>query len=67
MVHIIPDIRVVCMENMRAVPMNLDSFHVLCINIARGMLPPVNHQHLFPAAFSCCAAAAPYNPAPTIR
>ena len=39
------------MENVRAVTMNMDAFHVLTVNIAADMIPLFHHQTLL-ALFS---------------
>ena len=37
------------MEDVRTVFMNMDSFHVLGVYVARDICASVDHKHLFPA------------------
>ena len=48
-VHILPYLFVVCMENMGAVFVNMDPFHLLCINISCDSRTFIDYQD----AFSC--------------
>ena len=44
LVDIIPDSAVVGMKYMGSVPMDMDPLHIFGINIARNMIPAVDHQ-----------------------
>ena len=42
---IFPHLLVVCVEDMRAVPMHMNAFDFFCINISSYMRALINHQH----------------------
>ena len=46
-VHILPDLRKVCMKDMGAVHVDVDSFHPLCVRVSADVRPPLDHQHAF--------------------
>ena len=48
LVHVLPDLPVGGMENVRAVFVHMDSLYLLTINISRNMIPPVNDQAALP-------------------
>ena len=44
---VFPHLFVVCVEDMRAVPMHMNAFDFFCINISSYMRALINHQHRF--------------------
>jgi hypothetical protein len=43
-IGIVPNLFVVCLENMRTISMNINIFNVLCVTIASNMIALVNNQ-----------------------
>ena len=51
LIDIVPYLAVIGMEDMSPVPVNMDSFHILCINVAGNVVPFFNDKNLLPTLF----------------
>ena len=48
LLHVVPDLRVVRVEDVCAILMHMDALHVLRIDITGDVRPPIDHQHRLP-------------------
>ena len=46
-IHILPYTLITGMKNMCTIPMYMDSFYILCVNIPGNMISFINNKHLF--------------------
>ena len=48
LLHVVPDLRVVCVEDVRAILVHMDALDILRIDITGDVRPPIDHHHRLP-------------------
>lgn len=67
LIHIVPNLGIIGVENMRAVLVDLNALDFLRIDISGNMVTLINDQHRFPVCFRLLRKNRAIQPAPTTR